>query len=379
MRIKNDQAGLTLVELLVTIVVASIVTLSACTMLLFGLRINNQSTKTSMGQNTVQVLMEALEDVAAEAKNLVVEYDADSWVIADKGDPNKSADDKVFFSYLHTTNTIYSGPTTELDTEEGKQIVGTPFLENVLESYVTLSNDGLLTFDVATQQGNYSTSVYCRMNVSGDRMAMQYIDRLNAGKIVVSDEVEGYKARNSFLKVLASQYGSKGQIIGEMTNKGKYYSEWYLLPGSYEDYPSWNKDTPWCACFLSWAIAQVPGSVSGTPLPKAAHVDKTPESNVDVTLIEYFQKGSGSSMYIPSASENSHQYLDAGNFVFFNTDSDKQADHVGVVLMVAENYLYTIEGNTVGRVAVRKYAVGDTRILGYGVLKWNTNNETESE
>ena len=111
MRIKNDQAGLTLVELLVTIVVASIVTLAACTMLLFGLRINNQSTKTSRGQNTVQVLMEALEDVAAEAKNLQVEDNGNRWILSDKDTK------KVYYSYYQ--NVVYTG---EFET---------PFLKNV--------------------------------------------------------------------------------------------------------------------------------------------------------------------------------------------------------------------------------------------------------
>ena len=36
------------------------------------------------------------------------------------------------------------------------------------------------------------------------------------------------------------------------------------------------------------------------------------------------------------------------------------------------NFLYTIEGNSGGRVAVQRYLLSDPRIVGYGVLKWKT-------
>ena len=64
----------------------------------------------------------------------------------------------------------------------------------------------------------------------------------------------------------------------------------------------------------------------------------------------------------------------SGDLVFFNFDEDDPADHVGVYLAsktdqeTGSTYIYTIEGNTAGRVAVRKYAVGDPRIMGYGKL-----------
>ena len=36
------------------------------------------------------------------------------------------------------------------------------------------------------------------------------------------------------------------------------------------------------------------------------------------------------------------------------------------------DYLYTIEGNSGGKVAVNRYPLSDKRIVGYGVLKWKT-------
>ena len=36
------------------------------------------------------------------------------------------------------------------------------------------------------------------------------------------------------------------------------------------------------------------------------------------------------------------------------------------------NDVYTIEGNSANMVAVRKYSVNDSRIMGYGILDWKT-------
>lgn len=46
------------------------------------------------------------------------------------------------------------------------------------------------------------------------------------------------------------------------------------------------------------------------------------------------------------------------------------------MLCVEGNFLYTIEGNSGGRVAVQRYDLNDKRIVGYGVLNWKTGTET---
>ena len=67
-----------------------------------------------------------------------------------------------------------------------------------------------------------------------------------------------------------------------------------------------------------------------------------------------------------------------GDYVFFDwdgrndPDGGNDPDHVGAVLCVEGNFLYTIEGNSGGRVAVHRYDLNDQRIVGYGVLDWKT-------
>jgi len=351
MKIKNDQAGLTLVELLVTIAVGSVVMLADCTMLLFGLRINNQSTKNTMGQNTVQVLMEALEDVAAEAQNLGIVSEPDSWMIYDtNGTTDNPADDKVVYTYLSANQTIYSGravePTTNL-------LIGTPFLKGIHASEVEYdAAKKLLTIDVQTAaEDNYSTSIYCRMGTSEVSngsglvdLVIEYLTQENKAAPAGIALPEKETKRFEFLKTLASQIDSRGKINGT----GEYYAVWYKntkgLTGE-----GWDGDTPWCACHLSWALANTTG-VSNPPN----------EANVEKLKNEF----KGVNWREPK------EHFSSGDLIFFNFDEDAESDHVGAVIGKTDDgkYIYTIEGNTAGKVAVRKYEVGDKRIMGYGVL-----------
>ena len=366
MRIKNDQAGLTLVELLVTIVVASIVTLAACTMLLFGLRINNQSTKTSRGQNTVQVLMEALEDVAAEAENLVVIEEVgengNKWKLSDKNNG------KTFFSYKE--NVIYSGNCDDIS--------ALPFLEGIEESYASFQHNKLLTVYVKTQSGEYENSIYCRTATADDTeddVEMEIINHLvNNTSLRNGISITDKSSRREFLRVLALEYGSTGEIKNraddeENTEEYTYYSEWYALQKGL-DKTKWGKDTAWCACYISWALNQdsVKSKVTNGDVPQEATVDS---NQAKPSMLSYLNDVNNTSRFCSKTEQGFLYSYTGGDLIFFNFDTDKEADHVGVVLATEGDYIYTIEGNTAGKVAVRKYAVDDPRIMGYGVLSWN--------
>ena len=69
-----------------------------------------------------------------------------------------------------------------------------------------------------------------------------------------------------------------------------------------------------------------------------------------------------------------------GDILFIDWESDRDPDHVAVLLSKVEEdgveYAYTIEGNSAGIVAVRRYALDSRFILAYGVIDWK---ETEVE
>lgn len=314
--------GFTLVELMVTILVGSIVTLAATTVLLLGLRINKKSSETAIQQNTTRILYSVLEEIASEGTiKKTVDLDDGTWKAYN--------DTETVFSYDADAQTIYSR--------------GAPLMENVLSSSVKLDNN-LLIIKVETEDGTYESSVYCR-TVSNEKDILKEAIESTTG------------SAKTFLEKLASQEGSTGQIVGT-DGKPTYYSEWYLEDkGGYANNPGWNENTPWCVCFISWAMEE---SEAILDPPKCANVDD---------FWKYFEgadEDNGDTQTYKTSDPK------AGDIIFFDWIVDDQEDpqHAGVVLQVKDGYIYTIEGNTDGIVAVRKYAADDKRILGYGILNW---------
>lgn len=353
----RKNGGFTLVELMVTIVVGTLITAAAVTVLLLGLRVNKQSTDTVSRQYTTRILLSALEDLATEGEITGIVSEPDGWKICGKSGEGSEI---VYFSYNKKEQKIYASGTTSL-------------LEGVISSYVERDlESGLLTFSVETEDGIYNSSVYCRLGagtISGSTDSGNDLDETTqeeAGSTIGKVE-EGKTTDNTaralFLKVLASQYGSTGCIKGS-TNT---YSLWYC-GGAY--WEGWNKDTPWCACYVSWALAQSSVSSNLSSVPKYANVDD---------FLAYFVKaGAWKNAEYYTDKENGETVFEPtpGDLIFFDwkVNAEANPEHVGVVLYVddAKEFVYTIEGNTAGMVAVRKYALDDARILGYGVLNWKT-------
>lgn len=338
---KRNNSGFTMVELLVTVAVSSIVLAAAASLMLLGLRVHQTTQKEAGEQQTVRIVLSALEDLSASGKISRVEPFSDGWRLL-----GKTADGKSGAVLLRYNNgKLRSGGS-------GDQVL----LDNLRGAQVILDGN-LVTFTFATAAHSYSTSVFCRTGIEGDSVgkedAQEKLEELKKPNLPdAADLTETEKdARFAFLKTLAGQYDSRGEILPENTSPYKYFSEWYI--GGYERDPRWNQYTPWCACFLSWAADQKKASIDGNP-PRFAKVDD------GMKLFRDDQwRGSGATP-IP------------GDYVFFDWDRDSDPDHVGAVLCVDGDQLYTIEGNSGGRVAVNCYPKNDPRIMGYGVLNWKT-------
>lgn len=338
---KQNNSGFTMVELLVTVAVSSIVLAAAASLMLLGLRVHQTTQKEAGEQQTVRIVLSALEDLSASGKIYRVEPLSDGWQLQGKTADGKSG--AVLLRYK--SGKLTSGTS-------GDQVL----LDNLRGAQVILDGS-LVTFTFATAAHRYSTSVFCRTGIEGDSVgkedAQEKLEELKKPNLPgAADLTETEKAaRFAFLQKLADQYDSRGEIIG---GKG-YFSEWYI--GNYADNPGWNQYTPWCACFLSWAADQKKASINGAP-PRFAKVDD------GMKLFRDDQWRDSGATPIP------------GDYVFFDWDRDRDPDHVGAVLCVDGNQLYTIEGNSGGRVAVNCYPKNDPRIVGYGVLNWKTGEET---
>lgn len=340
---KRNNSGFTMVELLVTVAVSSIVLAAAASLMLLGLRVHQTTQKGAGEQQTVRIVLSALEDLSASGKISRVEPFSDGWRLL-----GKTADGTPGAVLLrYNSGTLTSGTS-------GDQVL----LDNLRGAQVIL-DDSLVTFTFATAAHSYSTSVFCRTGIEGDSVGKAEAEDILKDPPTLPDsatltEMEK-AARFAFLQKLADQYDSRGEIIG---GKG-YFSEWYI--DGYKNHPGWNQYTPWCGCFLSWGAEQQRDTIDGAP-PKFADVDKGMASFKESS--KWRNPNDANNMPIP------------GDYVFFDWDGDRDPDHVGAVLCVEGDFLYTIEGNSGGKVAVNRYSLSDSHIVGYGVLNWKTGEET---
>lgn len=344
---KRNNSGFTMVELLVTVAVSSIVLAAAASLMLLGLRVHQTTQKEAGEQQTVRIVLSALEDLSASGKIYRVEPLSDGWQL--QGKTADGTPGAVLLRY--NSGTLTSGTS-------GDQVL----LDNLRGARVDLDGS-LVTFTFATAAHSYSTSVFCRTGIEGDSVGREEAKDILTKEPTLPESTKlseaEKKARFQFLQTLANQYDSRGEIKGG--SDYTYFSEWYIR--SYKDNPGWNQYTPWCGCFLSWAADQQKASINGDP-PSFADVDEGMKGFKDSRMWR-----EGGATPIP------------GDYVFFDwdgrndPDGGKDPDHVGAVLCVEGNFLYTIEGNSGGRVAVQRYSLGDSRIVGYGVLNWKTGKE----
>lgn len=343
---KRNNSGFTMVELLVTVAVSSIVLAAAASLMLLGLRVHQTTQKEAGEQQTVRIVLSALEDLSASGKIYRVEPLSDGWQL--QGKTADGTPGAVLLRY--NSGKLRSGAS-------GDQVL----LDNLRGARVDLDGS-LVTFTFATAAHSYSTSVFCRTGIEGDSVGREEAEDILKETPTLPDAADltdtEKAARFAFLQKLADQYDSRGEIkSGDSTYT--YFSEWYI--DGYARDPRWNQYTPWCGCFLSWGAEQQRDTIDGVP-PRFANVD---------TGMEGFQESGkwrnpndANNMPIP------------GDYVFFDWDGGSDPDHVGAVLCVKGGFLYTIEGNSGGKVAVNRYSLGDSRIVGYGVLKWKTQGET---
>lgn len=331
---KKSNQGFTLVELVVTIAVASIVMLAATTTLTSYMRISKQGADINKQQNEVRIVLEVMESLASE-KLIDVESDTTGWKVLEILDVDS---EETLFSYSVSERKIYSSADAIL-------------MEGVTESTAKLDGS-LLMLTVKTEKGEYATSVYCRRleEIQPPDSEEPAATGLSFRRAAAEPQTVGLspvaytQERENFLSVLEAEVGSTGASL----TTGEYFSEWYI--GGYADNPGWNAQTPWCACFISWAMEQCSGDLM--MVPRYADVEKFRSS-------------------FNLASWKTHA-PDPGDIIFFDwvVNETAYAQHVGVVTAVKDGKVHTIEGNADGEVARRAYMLDDPCILGYGVLNW---------
>ena len=390
---KNNQ-GVTLVELLIGIAIGSLVTLAATTVILMGLRLNRQSMDVSSRQNTARVLLNSLEDLAADGSISGFSMAKEGWQVY-----GKKGTAAVLYSYDAEMKTIFTGGTILTDSD-GIVQNRTPIMKNVESSYLAF-DDGLLTISVEIEDGVFESKVYCRvLDISSGSDSGDHAD---IGKDEAEKEAEEDTmgqtekvARMLFVTTLLNEYRENpnpndGRILKSSPDEGSqgdFYSKWYIGDGWQEN--GWNEFTPWCACFVSWAIAEVKDAINYNNTDDNDSNNLPSYAGVDSFLAYFYKRG----MWInQSKVDVNDPQIYPGDVIFFDwvEDNVRNPQHVGVVLYVEDGWVHTIEGNVAasytdpngryGTVGLREYKIDDPRILGYGVLDWQTGDlpSTSSE
>ncbi len=330
--------GFTLVELLVTILCSSLVMLAAASLMLLGARVEAGTLDNTSDRQTVQIMLTMLEKLAGsgritEVKTVTGGTGSDGsagendWILL----RDDEGDHVPLVLYNAASGTLTSG-------------AGVVLMDGLTAAKAEMSGN-LLTFTLKTDTNTeYATSVYCRVNVENEQFDVKaFQDELTPG----SDEEETAavpSGRAEFLVAFLSQYGSRGEIIVNGEPNGDYAS-WYNA--------SWSiAETAWCACYVSWAAAQVNENKLAW-VPYFSYV-----KNGITEFVERSAWHDAESDYTPVP----------GDLIFFDWEEDGVPDHVGVVMLADGGVLYTIEGNSSGCVAVRSYSALDSRIVGYGVF-----------
>ena len=169
----------------------------------------------------------------------------------------------------------------------------------------------------------------------GDPEYVPHVQRYYSGGSIF----DGLFGNGQIVEVAKREIGS---------SNGEEYWRWYGFDSYVE----------WCACFVSWCGEQC-GLIESGAMPRFSLCDN------GITWFKSHGKWQDRGM-----TPNS------GSLIFFDWNGDGSCDHVGIVEKCDGNTIYTIEGNTGTRIdgnSVRgvwqhTYTVGESDILGYGLL-----------
>ena len=167
--------------------------------------------------------------------------------------------------------------------------------------------------------------------------------------------------RNNILRVAVSQLGyhegdSAKDFDGMNRGGSNNYIEYArLIVPNYND-----NHYEWCACFVNWCLNQ-------------AGIDYAYGEIGCWKWVEWLKPNR---MFQNSAAYKGSYTPQPADMIFFNwSNNNKGADHIGYVLYVTEDRVYTIEGNSKDEVGIRNYDINDPCIIGYGTPPYEEGSE----
>lgn len=366
--IKNNK-GFTLVEMMLVILVSAIVMFTTTAAAMNIVNLERASKETASTQMDARMLNMWLEELIKDDQIRRVELrGADRGIVELIGE-----DGNPIIVYLSSENAIVNAN-------------GDVILDRVLSfdaSVDTTTGKSLLTVTMTLtpaggasgQPQTYTMSAFNRAGqikvVNEPTPTLQEAAyKLQNVAPVIQEPTESKQVANqnkaTFLALLLTQLESDGRIRLSQDEYSISFAEWYSRG-------EWGADTPWCACFLSWA-AEV-SSVLKNPTTNESIFASAPPifASCNDGVVQFREKG-----MLKGRSEGPEM----GDYVFFDFNKKTDgSDHVGMVLFVdeASRTFTTIEGNSNNKVTTHVYSFDDTDIVAYGVVDWNSNLPTTAQ
>ena len=161
--------------------------------------------------------------------------------------------------------------------------------------------------------------------------------------------------RLDLINVALSQVGyHEGDRIADLDGSNSSGSHNYTEYGYWFGYHVVDQNSgffyEWCAMFIAWCARQARLSKDVINNASYAHAG----SNPYYFHVTYHSRGS----YTPKP----------GDLVFYDwVNTERQWDHVGIVLYTQNGYFYAVEGNASERVLIRKASLSSYEVQGFGV------------
>ena len=176
---------------------------------------------------------------------------------------------------------------------------------------------------------------------------------VTSGSASISVYEEGNPSNRTFHEFIVVENDNNIDYIGNLLTMAFSQNGYKEGPNNENKYGIWykNPNQPWCAQFVSWCWYQT--GLSNEIMLKYQGCWTGQQWCIEKGIFHYKED------YRPKP----------GDIVFFD-------GHTGICAYVEGDYMYTIEGNASNRVGVWRWALDNSRIIGYAAPNYPTYNGT---
>lgn len=430
---RRQEEGFTLVELLVSMLCVSIIMVAVMSWLLMGIRVEKSAADTMERQQKTRVVLSLLESMTASGKVSKVQ-ETGAATVGEGEEPQHGAAgfDWALLDDSNRALIRYRAGSGSIVTGSGDVLMGD--LEYASATFDPVKD--MFRIVLKSDGQEYSSQIFCRKEMGEMSYGVEgLLEEIRQKNLTTSSRYAFLTLLTSQLGSSGEIIDKADGNNGHGHYMYDYFTECYLqnsagnrdqwsLTGSGTGM-NWSPKTPWCATYVSWALLHMNHNCFDNDDLTLAYIPLFADVNDGRELFhEQYELGSGFSYggyntgikdpntdqfgapsgtpgngmkvlgkdhptqkvgkWIDTAlAQETPEAISPGDLIFFDwgevgtssgvIEGDGSLDHVGVVLYMTEDQIFTIEGNTDGKVAMRNYAMSDPAIVGYGLLDWRVD------